>query len=662
MLATLLVIVFYGVWKTRNVSNVKSYLLGDKDLPWWTIGLSIMATQASAITFLSTPGQAYDDGMRFAQFYFGLPLAMVILAIFVLPLYYRLNVYTAYEFLEGRFDVKTRVLTALLFLLQRGMAAGITIYAPAIILSNILGWDLNITILCIGALVIFYTVSGGTKAVSVTQKQQMIVILLGMFVAAVILVFRLPPDVSFGDAVGLAGKLGKLNVVDFEFDLSNRYNFWSGMIGGTFLFLSYFGTDQSQVQRYLSGKSLTESRLGLLFNGIIKVPMQFLVLFTGILVFVFFQFTKPPLHYNTANVLKLQDTEYESRYDELLAEQDELFATKQIEMRRLIDAIDKNDETAISAAQQSVGDLLQKDKELRSETKSLIKQAAPLAETEDNDYVFITFVTSHLPIGLIGLLLAVIFSAAMSSTSSELNALATTSVVDLYRRLISKDAPDKHYLNASKWLTILWGLIALSFAMIASLFENLIEAVNIVGSVFYGTILGIFLVAFFLKELNNKARFMGALSGAFIGTIVISILSLLYKGFMISLNIIGSIITFITSGDLSFLNFLFSDHLINSFGDLTLSVHFFEILAGGIPGALIGLFFMQKYFRKVDSNSVFIAALLAEVFVIVIFVMDRYEIIEIAYLWLNLIGCMLVIFFSIILQLFFDKFNQKILV
>ncbi len=583
-------------------------MLGDKDLPWWTIGLSIMATQASAITFLSTPGQAYDDGMRFAQFYFGLPVAMVILAIFVLPIYYRLNVYTAYEFLEGRFDVKTRVLTALLFLAQRGMAAGITIYAPAIILSNILGWDLNITILCIGFVVIFYTVSGGTKAVSVTQKQQMIIILLGMFVAAVILVFELPPDVSFGDAVGVAGKLGKLNVVDFEFDLSNRYNFWSGMIGGTFLFLSYFGTDQSQVQRYLSGKSLAESRLGLLFNGIIKVPMQFLVLFVGILVFVFFQFTKPPLHYNEANVLKLQNTEYKSQYNELQAKQTDLFEEKQVEMRNLIAAIDNKDETKIEQSQLKVKSLLQKDRNLRAEAKTLIEEADPLAKTEDTDYVFITFVTRHLPIGLIGLLLAVIFSAAMSSTSSELNALATTSVVDLYRRLIVKDASDHHYLNASKWLTVIWGAVALGFAMTASLFDNLIEAVNIVGSVFYGAILGIFLVAFFLRRVNNKSRFIGMFTGAIIGTIIVSL--------------------------------------------FTMKLHYFEIAAGGIPGGILGLFFIHNYFKSVGSNAVFIAALIAEFFVITIFILDWYEFVEIAYLWLNLIGCVLVIFFSLLLQVF----------
>lgn len=510
MLGVLLGIVAYGVWKTREVSSVKSYLLGDRDLPWWTIGLSVMATQASAITFLSTPGQAYDDGMGFAQFYFGLPVAMVILCIFFLPIYYRLKVYTAYEYLEGRFDLKTRTFTAILFLISRGLAAGITIYAPAIILSDIMGWDLNSTILFMGVLVIFYTVAGGTKAVSVTQKQQMIIILTGMFVAAIILVFKLPPDVSFGDAVGVAGSMGKLNVVDFEFDLSNRYNFWSGMLGGTFLFLSYFGTDQSQVQRYLSGKSLTESRLGLLFNGIIKVPMQFLVLFVGILVFVFFQFTQPPVHYNQANLEKLKGTQYEAQLLQYEQEFDALYTEKQTKILDLVAANRANDEPSIEAAKVDVQRLTEAEKDLRKEVKTLIQQQDADADIEDNDYVFITFVTNHLPIGLIGLLLAVIFSAAMSSTASELNALATTSIIDLYKRHNPTEMPDQHYFRASKLMTIGWGLVALAFAAFASLFDNLIEAVNIVGSLFYGTILGIFMVAFFFKKVKARAVFISA--------------------------------------------------------------------------------------------------------------------------------------------------------
>ncbi|RMF29113.1 MAG: sodium:solute symporter, partial [Bacteroidetes bacterium] len=485
MLSVLLGIVVYGIYKTRSVKNVRSYLLGDRDLPWWTIGLSVMATQASAITFLSTPGQAYDDGMRFAQFYFGLPVAMVFLCIFVLPIYYKLNVYTAYEYLETRFDRRTRTLTAVLFLLSRGLAAGITIYAPAIILSNIMHWNLKLTIFFTGFLVILYTVWGGTKAVSVTQKQQMIVILSGMFIAAVIMVFKLPEDVKFYDAVSVAGKMGKLNVVDFEFDLSNRYNFWSGMLGGVFLFLSYFGTDQSQVQRYLSGRSLAQSRLGLLFNGIIKVPMQFLVLFVGILVFVFFQFIQPPVHFNEANVREIRSEEGRARYQELEARHQEIFQIKKAEVRKLMEAIRTGDEAQIVAARARVQTLEDEDRLVRQEVKQLIQRESPLLterDLEDTDYVFITFVTQHLPVGLIGLLLAVIFSAAMSSTSSELNALATTTVVDLYRRSWVTDASDHHYFQASKWFTILWGAIALAFAAFASLFENLIEAVNIVGS------------------------------------------------------------------------------------------------------------------------------------------------------------------------------------
>lgn len=547
-MGTLLGIVAYGVWKTRSVDNVQSYLLGDRDLPWWTIGLSVMATQASAITFLSTPGQAFEDGMRFAQFYFGLPVAMVFLCIFVLPIYYRLKVYTAYEYLEGRFDLRTRTLTAVLFLVQRGLAAGLTIYAPAIILSTILGWSLRWTVLFIGAIVIFYTVLGGTKAVSVTQKQQMIVILTGMFIAGIILVFQLPPDVSFGDAVGLAGKMGKLNVVNFEFDLSNRYNFWSGMLGGVFLFLSYFGTDQSQVQRYLSGKSLTESRLGLLFNGILKVPMQFLVLFIGILVFVFFQFEQPPLHFNEANVEKLEGTSYEEAYNDLQAQHNTLFLQQREEARELMAAIDQNDDVRVANSQNQISALLATENNLREEARDLILQADPASKVKDTDYVFITFVTNYLPIGLVGLLLAVIFSAAMSSTSSELNALATTTVIDLYKRSFARGKSDHHYLNASKFFTILWGLIALVFASTADLFENLIQAVNIVGSLFYGAILGIFLVAFFMKRIGGKAVFVGALIAE---AIILIIFTLNAYGYIdiayLWLNLIGCVLVMVIS-------------------------------------------------------------------------------------------------------------------
>lgn len=508
---TLITIVGYGVYKTRKVNNVKSYLLGDRDLPWWTIGLSVMATQASAITFLSTPGQAYADGMGFAQFYFGMPVAMVLLCIFVLPIYYKLNVYTAYEYLEGRFDLKTRSLTAGLFLIQRGMAAGITIYAPAIILSTILGWPLFWTNLCIGLIVIFYTVSGGTKAVSVTQKQQMIIILTGMVLAAIILVNQLPEGVGLSSALDIAGTAGKLEVVNFDFDLSNKYTFWTGMLGGVFLFLSYFGTDQSQVQRYLSGKSLTESRLGLLFNGIFKVPMQFLVLFTGILVFVFFQFNQAPLHFNNANVAVVQNSEYAEEYAELEEEYTSVFEQKKEAVLSLAEAKRAENSAELAPLSDQVNTLLAQEKELKSKAREIILSADANLETEDTDYVFITFIMNYLPIGMVGLLLAVIFSAAMSSTSSELNALATTSIIDIYKRSIAADKEDKHYLFASKALTVAWGLVALTFATFASLFDNLIEAVNIVGSVFYGSILGIFVVAFFFKKIKGDAVFYGAI-------------------------------------------------------------------------------------------------------------------------------------------------------
>ncbi|HMN90533.1 MAG TPA: sodium:solute symporter [Saprospiraceae bacterium] len=550
MLGTLLGIVVYGLWKTRHIRTSRSYLRGDDDLKWWTIGLSIMATQASAITFLSTPGQAYDDGMRFVQFYFGMPLAMVFLCVVVLPIYYRLKVYTAYEYLETRFDLKTRTLTAILFLISRGLAAGLTIYAPSIILSAIMGWPLNWTIFLMGIFVIFYTVMGGTKAVSVTQKQQMFVILAGMFIAAAILVFKLPKDISFGDAVRLAGKLDKLNTIDFSFDWNNRYNFWTGMFASVFLFLSYFGTDQSQVQRYLSGRSLTESRIGLLFNGVFKVPMQFLILFVGILVFVFFQFNRPPLHFNNANVALLQNTAAEARYQALDIEHNAIFQQQQQAMRRLVEATNKNDAFAIQMAQVYVAELRQQEQSLREEVKQLISEQNPRAQTRDTDYVFLTFVINYLPVGIVGLLLAVIFSAAWSSTASELSALATTTVVDIYRRSFIKNATDRHYLLVSKGFTMLWGAVALSFAAVANLFENLIQAVNIIGSLFYGVILGIFFVAFFMKKIGGNATFLAALIGEAI------ILGIYFFGNVafLWLNLIGCAVVMLLAGMIQLLS------------------------------------------------------------------------------------------------------------
>ncbi|WP_276499252.1 sodium:solute symporter [Pontibacter litorisediminis] len=515
LLGTLGFIVIYGVWKTRGSKDIEGYLKGDNSMKWWTIGLSIMATQASAITFLSTPGQAYEDGMRFVQFYFGLPVAMVIISITVIPIFYRLKVYTAYEFLENRFDLKTRSLAALLFLVQRGLAAGITIYAPAIILSTILGWSLTVTNLLIGMLVIIYTMSGGTKAVSVTQKQQMAVMMGGMIIAGVMVVSYLPDNVGFGDAVAVAGKMGKMNVVDFSWDWetswNDRYNFWSGLTGGLFLSLSYFGTDQSQVARYLGGKSIAESRLGLLFNGLLKIPMQFLILFIGVMVFVFYQFNQPPVFFNEAAKTKVYATAHAEELRALEAKYSEVFEQKQEAVQGLVSAIKAEDESAIATAQAAVEGYTAAGKEVREQVKGVIQKATPDAETRDTDYVFISFVMKYLPTGLVGLLLAVIFSAAMSSTASELNALASTTVVDIYKRSVNQDGSATHYLNASRLFTLAWGLIAILFATYASLLDNLIQAVNIIGSIFYGTILGIFLVAFYFKRIKGNAVFIAAI-------------------------------------------------------------------------------------------------------------------------------------------------------
>ncbi len=505
MLSTLFTIVAYGVWKTRGSKNIEGYLLGGKESNWWTIGLSVMATQASAITFLSTPGQAYMEGMGFVQFYFGLPLAMIVISTVFIPLYYKLKVYTAYEFLESRFDNKTRMLTASLFLLQRGLAAGITIYAPAIILSQILSIELNYTIFFIGGLVIIYTVSGGTKAVSQTHKQQMAVIFLGMFIAAGFLISYLTDTMSFSEGIKVAGIMDKMEVIDWNFDPGSRYNIWSGILGGFFLHLSYFGTDQSQVQRYLSGSSVRESRLGLMFNGLLKIPMQFFILFVGILLFLFYQFVMPPLHFNAENVENVKQSEYAIEYEELETKQQIVFDAK----KGLILQYNENPEN--EELRSAIQAYHFEEQSLMKDSKALILKADPDATLEDDDYIFITFVTNFLPIGLIGLLLAVIFSAAMSSTSAELNALASTTTIDIYKRNIKQDGDEKHYLIRSKLFTFMFGVLAIIFAVIADLFDNLIEAVNILGSLFYGTILGVFFVAFFFKKVKGYAVFIAAL-------------------------------------------------------------------------------------------------------------------------------------------------------
>lgn len=558
---TLASIVLYGIWKTRKSDSV-GFLKG-KDTPWWAVGLSIMATQASAITFLSTPGQAYEDGMGFVQFYFGLPIAMVLLCVFVLPIYFKLRVFTAYEYLESRFDGKTRVLTASLFLIQRALAAGMTIFAPAIILSSIMGWNLTLTNIVIGSLVIIYTIMGGTDAVTQTQKQQMFVIFTGIFIAFFILIAKFPAQVSFSDALHLGGKMDKLNILDFSFDLSNRYTFWTGMLASVFLFLSYFGTDQSQVQRYLGGRSLGESRLGLLFNGLVKIPMQFFILLIGVMVFIFYQFNETPIHYNQANLEIAKSSQYAAEIEGLEKELEITFIEKK-EIAFDLSAEVNNSSIDVKALELRLNQLINDENNIRSQAKEIISMADKGLDTDDGDYVFIHFILNYLPIGLIGLLLAVIFSAAMSSTASEINALATTTCVDVYKRCINNGGTDAHYLLAGKIFTLMWGALALGFALVANLFDNLIEAVNIIGSLFYGTILGIFVVAFFIK--------------------------------------------------------------------------------------------------KIKSNAVFIAAIISELLIIGIYFVDKYEIslpiigqIELAYLWLNMLGCIFVMFFSGLIQLFLKE-------
>ncbi len=525
LFGTLISIVAYGVWKTRGDKDINSYLRGGDDVKWWAIGLSIMATQASAITFLSTPGQAYTEGMGFVQFYFGLPVAMIIISVFFLPIYYKLKVYTAYEYLETRFDMKTRMLAAFIFLIQRGLAAGITIYAPSIILSSLLNWDLRATNIVIGVLVIIYTVSGGTKAVTQTQKTQMAVMMGGMILAGILVLNSLPAGVSMNDALNVAGKMGKLNVVDFSFDLKNKYSFWSGMTGAVFLFLSYFGTDQSQVQRYLSGKSLSESRLGLMMNGLLKVPMQFIILFIGAMVFVFYQYNQPPIFFNETLKEQVYETDRAEDFRDYEDEYSEIFVEKLAAVEGLNDAVRSGDESAIEKAKIIVNGLQVESDTVRNRAIKLVGEAVEGAETKDTDYIFMDFVMKNMPIGIVGLLFAVIFSAAMSSTSSELNALGSTTTIDFYKRRVKQDGDDDHYLKSSKLFTLGWGILAIIVASTLSLFDNLIEAVNLIGSLFYPTVLGIFIVAFFFKSIKSNAVFIGALLSQ-IAIIVIHYLNL----------------------------------------------------------------------------------------------------------------------------------------
>jgi Na+/proline symporter len=538
---TLFVIVLYGVWKSGSNKNIDQFLMGNRSLPWYHVGLSVMATQASAITFLSAPGQAYSDGMRFVQFYFGLPLAMIVLCITFVPIFHRLKVYTAYEFLEQRFDLKTRALTAFLFLVQRGLSTGVTIYAPSIILSTILNINTTYTTLFIGGLVIFYTVYGGSKAVSYTQLLQMSIIFSGMFLAGILVVNLLPQGVGFGHALKMAGKLGRMNVIDWKFNPNNRYNVWSGLIGGFFLQLSYFGTDQSQVGRYLTGSSEGQSRLGLIMNGLIKIPMQFLILLIGILVFAFYQFTKPPIFFNQYEVDRIEKSAYAPQYHYLDRQYSQAFERKKIKTNELIKAFDSKDQTEIDRAQDALKVADIQSRMIRQQAIDLMKKNSNGADGNDTNYVFLTFVTQYLPKGLIGLLVAIIFLASMGSTASALNSLASTSVIDIYKRIINKEASEKNYLNACRLATIFWGVVCIGMALYASRIGNLLEAVNELGSYIYGTILGVFVVAFYLKKIKGNAVFIAAA----ITEIVVCLLGYFDVIAYLWLNAIGCILVII---------------------------------------------------------------------------------------------------------------------
>ncbi|MCL7988487.1 sodium:solute symporter [Sphingobacterium sp. lm-10] len=511
LILTLLGIVTYGIYKSRNVQNIDGYMLGDRELPWYNVGFSVMATQASAITFLSAPGLAYSSGMSFVQFYFGLPLAMIVLCVTFVPIFHRLKVYTAYEFLEKRFDTNTRVLTAILFLIQRGISTGITIFAPAVILSTIFEIDLTLTTLGIGLMVVSYTVYGGTKAVSYTQLLQMSIIFGGLLLAGVLVVHFLPEEIGFSEALHIAGKSGKTNAIDFSFDLDNQYTVWTGLIGGFFLQLSYFGTDQSQVGRYLTGSSVRESRMGLLMNGVLKIPLQFCILLIGVLVFAYYQYNTPPLFFNQTEVKKLESGVYSAEYNNLLSQHEDTKAAKANDVEGLIKAMRDGDIQAEDQYTTALAAHNQTTDSLRSQMIVLLQQNDAKADTNDNNYVFLSFVKDVFPKGLVGLLIAIIFLASMGATASAINSLSSTTVIDIIKRFIRKSDDDKTYLRISRITTLFWGIFTVIIALYANRVGNLLEAVNILGSLFYGTILGIFLVAFYVKNIGGKAVFIAAL-------------------------------------------------------------------------------------------------------------------------------------------------------
>ncbi|GAA0565360.1 sodium:solute symporter [Chitinophaga japonensis] len=535
---TLAGIILYGVWKSRGHKNIDGYFLGNQSMPWYIVLLSIIGTQASAITFISAPGQAYTDGMRFVQYYFGLPLAMVVLCITFVPIFHRLKVYTAYEFLEQRFDLKTRTLTSMLFLVQRGMSTGISIYAPSIILSSLLGWNIYWTNIIMGGLLIIYTMSGGTQAVSYTQTLQLVIVFTGMFLAGWMVVHLLPENISFSDALHVSGKMDRLNVIVTKFDWDDKYNIWSGVIGGFFLALSYFGTDQSQVGRYLTARSVTESRLGLLMNGLVKVPMQFLILLIGALVFVFYLYFRSPIFFNQAQLNKVYRTEQGAALKALERQYDELSAVKQQQVKTLADALEVNDAAAVRSAQAALQSTEAAAAGMREDAKVLIKKADPAADDNDTNYIFLHFVVNNLPKGLVGLLIAIIFLASWGSVAAALNSLASTTVVDVYKRMVNKDDTEAHYLRVSRWWTLIWGIFCIAVAQFASELGSLIEAVNILGSLFYGVILGIFMVAFYIKRIGGNATFWAAVVSE---VLVITVYQLQLVSFL-WLNVIGCVL------------------------------------------------------------------------------------------------------------------------
>ena len=535
LVITLAGIIIYGVIRGRGQHDMDSYYLDNRQMPWLVILFSIMGTQASAVTFLSGPGQAYTDGMRFVQYYFGLPLAMVVLCITFVPAFHKLKVFTAYEFLESRFDVKTRVLTSFFFLLQRGLATGLSIYAPSIILSSLLGWNIYWTNIFMGGLLIIYTVSGGAKAVAYTQKHQFFIITVGIFLAGFLVVKLLPSGVSFNDALHVSGKLGKLDVIVTHFDWQDKYNIWSGVIGGFFLALSYFGTDQSQVGRYLTGRSVAESRTGLLMNGFVKVPMQFLILLIGALLFTFYQFYESPVLFNSAQINEVYETSYAGELKQVQQQYDQLAAVRKSQVDHLVQAMHQKNDPQITYWSDALQQSQQQSDEIRDRAKGVIQKADPLADTNDTNYIFLYYVLHKLPHGLIGLLIAVIFLAAWGSISSALNALASTTIVDIYKRLFKHDAPDRHYLKVSRWSTLGWGIFCIGVAQFAHRMGSLIEAVNILGSIFYGTILGVFVVAFYVKRIKATPVFFAALitESIVIYVYILNIVSFLW------LNVIG---------------------------------------------------------------------------------------------------------------------------